>query len=86
MELIDRLRNTARNSTLPKSAREVMADAADELESFEQSFDLRWNADMRAIKRWRAAGTRRELTMPDHVDLVMWLMEQLEASSRGEQV
>jgi hypothetical protein len=34
---------------------------------------------MRAIKRWQAAtGRKLKLTWPDHVDLVVWLVEQLE--------
>lgn len=41
-------------------------------------FNLRWKADMRAIKRWQAA-TGRDLVWPDHADLVVWLLEQLDA-------
>ena len=47
------------------------------------TFNLRWDADMRAIKRWQAAGPDRELTWPDHADLVVWLLERLEARSDG---
>jgi hypothetical protein len=83
MELIDRLRNSARNTTLPKSARDLLTEAADELQSPEAIFNLRWDADLRAIRRWRAAGTGRELKMPDHADLVVWLLEQLEPQVRG---
>ena len=43
-----------------------------------QSFDVRWEADMRAIKRWHDAGGD-ELTWPDHVELQIWLLEQLDA-------
>ena len=43
----------------------------------EAGFDLRWNADMRAIKRWQAA-TGRILVWPDHADLCVWLLEQLD--------
>lgn len=53
-----------------------------ELADLQRSFDLRWNADMRAIKRWQAAGPNRELTWPDHADLVVWLLERLEAAQR----
>lgn len=49
-----------------------------EAEDENRSFDLRWNADMRAIKRWQAA-TGRELVWPDHADLCVWLLEQLDA-------
>lgn len=47
----------------------------DEVEEFQRTFDLRWDADMRAIKRWREAGEGRELTMPDHADLCVWLLD-----------
>ncbi len=49
-----------------------------ELDEMNASFQLRWKADMRAIKRWQKA-TGKTMTWPDHVDLVCWLMKQLEA-------
>ena len=42
-------------------------------------FNLRWNADMRAIKHWQAAHPGNDLVWPDHADLVVWLLEQLDA-------
>lgn len=53
-----------------------MLEAAEELADYDVSFELRWNADMRAIKRWRAAHPGRELTWPDHADLCVWLLDQ----------
>jgi hypothetical protein len=44
----------------------------------EAGFDLRWNADMRAVRRWREGNPGNELVLPDHADLVVWLLEQLE--------
>lgn len=44
------------------------------------SFDLRWKADMRAIKRWQKA-TGRKLDWPDHADLCVWLMDTLTTQS-----
>ena len=41
---------------------------------YKASFDLRWKADMRAIKRWQAEDESRELTWPDHADMVLWLL------------
>jgi hypothetical protein len=75
---------TALNRTrvLPIALRALVAEAADELETFERSFELRWNADMRAIKRWQAA-TGRKLTWPDHADLCVWLLEELERAKNG---
>lgn len=42
-------------------------------------FDLRWKADMRAIKMWRKGHPERRLVMPDHADMVCWLLEKLDA-------
>lgn len=55
-------------------AREVL----DDLDDHYRSFDLRWDADMRAIKRWQAAHPGNDLVWPDHADLVVWLLEKLE--------
>lgn len=41
-------------------------------------FDLRYAADMRAIKLWQAAHPGNDLVWPDHADhadLVVWLLE-----------
>jgi hypothetical protein len=59
-----------------KMAPFTLEDAVALVEEHEQSFNLRWAADMRAIKRWRAAGPGRDLTLPDHADLCVWLLEQ----------
>lgn len=60
---------------------EKLEDIADELESLNASSSLRWNADMRAINRWRKEKPRaRALLWPDHADLCVWLLNQLEAS------
>jgi hypothetical protein len=48
----------------------------EELKDLQATFDLRWDADMRAIKRWQEAHPGNDLVWPDHVDLVMWLAEQ----------
>lgn len=60
-----------------KEIREKLEHAAD----LQRTFDLRWKADMRAIKRWREAHPGNELVMPDHADLVVWLLEQLRSDS-----
>ena len=52
-----------------------------ERDELQQSFDLRWRASMRAIKRWQEAHPGSDLTWPDHADLVVWLLEQLDAAS-----
>ena len=56
---------------------QVMVTERDaELHDLQATFDLHWDADMRAIKRWQAAHPGNDLVWPDHVDLVMWLAEQ----------
>lgn len=53
-----------------------------ELAERDASFELRWSADMRAITRWRAEDPQpRDLIMPDHADLVVWLLKRLEAEA-----
>jgi len=44
-------------------------------EGLQLTFELRWKADRRAIKRWQAAHPGNDLTWPDHADMVAWLME-----------
>ena len=53
---------------------------AAELRDHEQSFDLRWKSDMRAIKMWQEAHPGNDLVAvswagPSHDDLCVWLME-----------
>ena len=50
-----------------------------EMADHETSFDLRHDADMRALARWRAANPGNYLVMPDHADMVVWLLGQLDA-------
>jgi hypothetical protein len=54
---------------------------AGEIKELQQSFDLRWKADMRAIKRWQEANPGKELVWPDHADLCVWLLDQLTAQA-----
>lgn len=63
-------------SALPKS-RQIVLDATEALSELEATFDLRYKADMRAIERWQKA-TGKELTWPDHADLVVWLLGQID--------
>ena len=59
--------------------------ATDRIEKLEQLFDLRWAADMRAIKAWQIAHPDQPKTWPDHADLGTWCLsriEKLEAALR----
>jgi len=53
-----------------------MEQLKSELEELRATFELRYKADMRAIEQWRQAHPGKELTMPDHADLVCSLLEQ----------
>lgn len=63
-----------------------IADLRRQLEEHQRTFDLRWNASMRAVKRWQEAHPGKGLTWPDHADLCMWLMDQLEAEREANRV
>lgn len=65
------------SKTAPAAAK-VLIESAELIEEMETIFDLRWSADMRAIKRWQTANPGNDLTWPDHADLVVWLMDQLD--------
>jgi len=54
-----------------------------EIAEFQASADLRWDADMRAIKRWQEA-TGATDTWPDHADLCVWLLEQLDTHKKEQ--
>ena len=47
----------------------------------DKEFDLRWAADMRAIKLWQKAHPGSDLIWPDHTDLVLWLMDQIDMTT-----
>jgi hypothetical protein len=44
-------------------------------------YDLRRAADKLAVAKWRAANPEQELVIPDHADLVIWLLDQLAVTS-----
>lgn len=41
-------------------------------------FDLRWQADRRAVRMWRDKNPGNDLVIPDHAGLVVWLLEELD--------
>lgn len=79
-------RLTEANDALEEAAARALAakaraeKAGEDKKELEELFDLRWKADMRAIERWRKAGPNRELVLPDHADLVVWLLGQLDCA------
>lgn len=54
----------------------------EELDNLRRTFDIRWKADMRAIKHWQKAHPGKENIWPDHADMVVWLLDQLENKNR----
>lgn len=73
--------NRASEATLRQEIKRLKSElekAEAEIMELNQTFDLRWKADIRAIKQWRKAHPGNELVMPDHVDLVLWLSKLLE--------
>jgi hypothetical protein len=57
--------------------REMRAAAiARDREEDDRGLALRWDADMRAIKRWQAAHPERGEVWPDHADMVVWLLDK----------
>jgi hypothetical protein len=55
----------------------------DRIGELEALFELRHDADMRAIARWREA-TGKTMTLPDHADLCVWLMAMHTAEEPGD--
>jgi hypothetical protein len=60
-----------------RSIGERIGDELTEARRLEESFDLRWKADMRAIKMWQQK-TGRIHTWPDHADLCVFLLDELD--------
>jgi hypothetical protein len=69
----------------PECHYRLFAEAHIAISEQEYSFDLRWKADMRAIARWREEEPEaRALRQPDHADLCLWLMEQLQEADQDK--
>lgn len=92
MDIVERLtakvpQNVMNASTLTEAAATITALRArvEELErekaESDLAFDLRWDADMRAIKRWQEAHPGNDLVWPDHAELCLWLLTELERAN-----
>ena len=49
-------------------------------------FDVRRAADQMAVANWREAHPGNDLVIPDHGDLVIWMLDQLATQHRLERV
>ena len=67
---------------LKKEHAEALAEAQQELKDHEASFNLRWESDMRAIRRWQEAHPGNDNVWPDHTDLSVWLMGERDTYAR----
>ena len=56
---------------------ELSDEEREQLAEYDLMFSLRHKADMRAIKMWRKGHPERSLVLPDHADMVCWLLERL---------
>ena len=56
-----------------------LGDEADEAFELRDVFELRCKTDKRAIELWQAAHPGNENVWPDRTDLVLWLLDQLDA-------
>lgn len=72
LTVLDQLRQRA----IADPSDTLLLDILGNLEELGQSFDLRWKADRRAIRRWQQAHPGNETVWPDHTDLCVWLMDQ----------
>lgn len=61
---------------LLQRAADALLQSGEDIAELEQTFELRWAADMRAIERWQAAHPGNDLRWPDHADLVVWLLSE----------
>lgn len=53
-----------------------------EVDELNRVFDMKWEADRRATKRWQEAHPGNDNVWPDRADMVVWLMDQHEAALR----
>lgn len=60
--------------------------ALDDLADLQRTFDLRWDADQRAIKYWRHDHPGNDRVWPDHADMVVWLLGKLDVSDEAREV
>ncbi|MGY8665719.1 hypothetical protein Q3C01_25630 [Bradyrhizobium sp. UFLA05-109] len=64
-----------------ENLRAEFAAAKEQAAELQDIFDLQWEADMRAVRRWRAANPGNELVLPDRANLVIWLLGLVERSA-----
>lgn len=69
LDLVPKLRHQLAEALAAKEAAEKeVAEVKRDRDYLQSSADLRWDADMRAIKRWQQAHPGNDLVWPDHAD------------------
>lgn len=63
---------------LIEEMRERMREAEENAIELQRLFQARWHADMRATNIWQRETGRRGV-WPDHADMVLWLLQKLDA-------
>jgi hypothetical protein len=53
-----------------------------ERDELQQTLSMVWDADIRAIEKWRESNPGSELVMPDRAALVEWLLEKADMSNQ----
>lgn len=75
----DRTKDTIGVQSKLIDANFALFEAREALSDLQRTFDLRWDADRRAIKRWQEAHPGNDLVWPDRADMVVWLLDELES-------
>lgn len=63
-------------SAVRRRAADLLEAVVEDRDDLQKLFDLQWDADARARKRWQEAHPDRPGIRPDRADMVVWLMEQ----------
>lgn len=62
--------------------KQIIRTLRSQIAEFNSSFELRWEADRRAIKMWHAAHIDKTSIWPDQADLCIWLMDRVAEHER----
>lgn len=63
--------------TVQSAPEDTIEALREKLAEYDDLFDVCWEADQRAVKRWQAA-TGEKLIWPDRADLIIFLMQYID--------
>lgn len=84
-DILARLKEQVRSdkSELLKLAIEEITTLRERVEELDSIFDLQWKADQRAIAMWQKEKPKERVNQwPDRVNLVLWLLKELEKHTK----